>query len=100
MGTLHRLETRRPRPSSVEPDHELAMGLGVLLGLFWGASLARVAAAVSAHEVFGVEASLAFCCLLGIPWLALRALLRQRASRVRRHEVARKLVVAAAARKA
>jgi hypothetical protein len=44
-------------------------GLVVVLGIFWVVSLIRVVGALVRGEAFGVEASLAFIAVLGVPWL-------------------------------
>jgi hypothetical protein len=87
MGTLHRLDVSHPARGGRELDRELEVGVAVLLGLLWIASVARVVAASSQREVFGVEASLAFVCMLALPWFAFRRFLRRRARRAGRHEV-------------
>jgi len=87
MGTLHRLDISHPAWGGRELDRELEVGRAMLLGLLWIASVARVVAASFHHEVFGIEASLAFVCMLALPWFAFRSYLRRRARRAGRHEV-------------
>jgi hypothetical protein len=45
--------------------------LGVF-AVFWVASVARVAAGVLRHEVFGAEATLALMAVVLVPWHVLR----------------------------
>jgi hypothetical protein len=44
-------------------------GLVVVLSIFWVVGLIRVVGALLRREVFGVEATLAFVALVGVPWL-------------------------------
>ena len=88
MGTLHPLIPPERKGNAPGAPLEVEVALGVLLGLLWVASVARVAAAASHHEVFGAEASLAFVCLIAIPCAALRAWWQRRVPRRKHHEVA------------
>jgi hypothetical protein len=56
----------------------------VVLALLWMASVVRVVGAAERHEVFGLEATLAFLCLLLLPYALGVALVK--AARVRTEE--------------
>ena len=86
MGSLHRLKLPRRFGPPVS-EREVDLGLGALLALLWLASAYRVVMAAAGHEVFGVEASLAFVCLLAIPWFAFRACCARKTRRTGRHAV-------------
>ena len=75
MGTLH--ELHGANDSDAAEDRGATLAFGVILGVLWGFSVARVVAATETHEVFGIEASLAFLCMLGLPIGALRAWLKR-----------------------
>ncbi|HTQ07186.1 MAG TPA: hypothetical protein VMI54_25190 [Polyangiaceae bacterium] len=79
MGTLHEFpELSTGRGDAGDSD----LGFAVIPFLLWVLAVARVAAAVSAREVFGAEASLAFVCMVGLPYWALRSWLRKRAKQL------------------
>jgi hypothetical protein len=42
-----------------------------VFAIVWIASVVRVAGAVTLHETFGVEATVALFCVLLLPWLLL-----------------------------
>jgi len=75
MGTLHEL----PQASESDDADErgATIAFGCILSLLWGFSVARVIAAAEAREVFGAEASLAFICMLALPFGAVRAWLKR-----------------------
>lgn len=80
MGTLHELlELSPPQRDTGGAD----AGFGVISWVLWLFAVARVSAAIAAHEIFGAEASLAVACMLALPWWALRSWLRRRAGRGR-----------------
>jgi len=77
MGTLHEF------PGLTQPETGGSdVPFVVILFVLWIFSVARVSAAVSAHEVFGAEASLAFICMLALPWWAFRSWFKNRARRL------------------
>ncbi len=76
MGTLHELPELSQRETGGSD-----VAFAFILFLLWAFSVVRVSAAISAREVFGAEASLAFVCMLGLPWWAVRTVLRRRARR-------------------
>jgi hypothetical protein len=76
MGTLHEF----PEPPEPETSGADVSFLAILCVL-WIFSVARVSAAVLAHEVFGAEASLAFVCMLALPFGAARSWFRRRVER-------------------
>lgn len=81
MGTLHELPEGDPSSTFDSPGSDVAFGC--MLFVLWAFSVARVVVAAEAREVFGVEASLAFVCMVALPVGAVRAWLRR--PRRRRH---------------
>ena len=75
MGTLHELPDG-DQSSMLESDGADG-AFGFMLFVLWAFSVARVVVAAEAHEVFGAEASLAFVCMLALPFAAARAWFRR-----------------------
>jgi hypothetical protein len=71
------VETSPARPDPTAPwwgEGEVPLVLIVL----WAASVVRTVGAAAHHEVYGVEATLAFACVFLVPWLFLRMRSRAR----------------------
>ena len=81
MGTLHEFPEAGHDGDADERGATFAFGF--ILFVLWVFSVARVVIAAEMREVFGVEASLAFICMVALPFGAVRAWLQRPRRRAR-----------------